>query len=80
MADSKKNARYTESQNWLVAGTDSVLGYDDCYDSGTSMLLEMKGSIDINDIYKSGSENRPLTHVTYSLWTFRFLKVDVVLR
>ena len=41
-----------------------VLGYDDCYDSESvpSMLLEMKGFIDINDIHKSGSENRPLTH------------------
>jgi len=41
----------------VVAGTDT--GYDDCYDSGSvpSMLLEMKGFIDINDIHKSGSES-----------------------
>ena len=31
------------------------------------MSLEMKGFIDINDIHKSGSENRPLTHVLLSI-------------
>ena len=32
-----------------------------------SMSLEMKGFIDINDIHKSGSENRPLTHAMLNL-------------